>query len=223
MPPLPPVYNTLDVSLQFTDGDALTASSHVFLNYTGGPPAAADCITFGNDVATSFDGSINLALSDQVALVGVIVTDLSMPSGARGEAVVNLPGHNASPLLTNGACFNIAAKINRRYRGGKPKVFIPGVMASQVANGVTLDPVSQSGMTTSWNDFIAELGGKVLPTFTTGASVNISYYSGFTAVQNPLTKRWRNVPTLRGVPLVDPIDTWVCQSVLGSQRRRLRG
>jgi hypothetical protein len=50
--------------------------------------------------------------------------------------------------------------------------------------------------------------------------VNVSYYNGFTVVTNPTTGRARNVPTLRGTPVVDTVTGIVARVQVGSQRRR---
>jgi len=67
------------------------------------------------------------------------------------------------------------------------------------------------------NDFLAAASG----TTTITAWVSISQYAGFTAVQNVITGRWRNVPKPRTVAIApDNINTFHLDLKPASQRRR---
>jgi hypothetical protein len=74
----------------------------------------------------------------------------------------------------------------------------------------------QTGVT---NFFTAVLGAGW-----TGAGtlthVNVSYYSGFHVVTDPLTGRARNVPLVRVSPVIDTVTTIVARASFGEQRRR---
>jgi hypothetical protein len=52
--------------------------------------------------------------------------------------------------------------------------------------------------------------------------VAVSYYQGFTSVQSPTTRRWKNVPNLRSVPIVNVISSYSAALKIGSQRRRIK-
>ena len=154
-------------------------------------------------------------------LVGITATDLQSSSGAQGSATFSDPGGGAETGVSNGACFNVGAKIARRYRGGKPKVFIPGVQPAQLDNQQELTTAAQSAIEGGWTNFIKALVSTAYPSFAPTQAINISYYQGFKPVLNPLTGRYRNVPVLRAVPLVDVIELWSASPKLGSQRRRI--
>ena len=51
-------------------------------------------------------------------------------------------------------------------------------------------------------------------------NVNVSFFEGFTPVQNPITLRYRNVPKIRTVPLIDIISTITANPAPCFQRRR---
>jgi hypothetical protein len=112
--------------------------------------------------------------------------------------------------------FNIA----RRYRGGKPKIFLPAGVAADISNTNTWGSTFLATANTDWAAFAAA----VLAAGWTGAGtlthVNVSYYTGFTVVTNPVTHRARNVPTLRGAPVVDTVISYAAEVDIASQRRR---
>jgi len=89
-----------------------------------------------------------------------------------------------------------------------------------VVNGVT------AAVTAALNLFFADLLAITEGGTSVSQLVNVSYYGQliaglpFTSVQNPITKRWRNVPNVRTTPIVDPVLGWTANVKVGTQRRR---
>lgn len=221
MPPLPSVPSVVDLKLTFTTAGSVPASTHFYFSYSGGPPQAADLTSFAADAASEWSTQIAGQTGNNIALTEVSATDMQTNSGAVGIWTGENKGTSPDISLSSGACFNVGAKIARRYRGGKPKVFLPGVPTAYLGTGNELTPGAISDITGAVIAFVGALSAKSFPSFTTTNAVNVSFYSGFTTVVNPTTGRSRNVPKLRSTPVVDVISTWACSPKLGSQRRRL--
>jgi hypothetical protein len=68
--------------------------------------------------------------------------------------------------------------------------------------------------------YFAAVIGSTAGSTTITEHVNVSYYSGFTAVENPITHRWKNVSNPRSTPVVDNIQSWAIAGHVASQRRR---
>lgn len=221
MPPLPAVPSTLRIVPEWTIGEDITVKARWFNTYTGGLPDSTDLNTFAGTVLASLDTRFKSALSTANALTGVTVTDLSAPTAGEGVAVGNHVGTNSSGALPAGAAALFNFTVARRYRGGKPRIYFPYGCENDMLNATVWSAAFISGLTTAWGQLQSDIVGQVVGAATISTQHNVSYYEGFTSVQNPITHRWRNVPTLRpGGPLLDAITSVSLNPKPGSQRRR---
>jgi hypothetical protein len=159
--------------------------------------------------------------STQVNTAEVMVTDLTSMSAARG--IVSSRRVGTRPGLPNGAA--VAALINfkvaRRYRGGKPRVYVPFFVSSDLTPGLTWSATALEEGTAAWTAFMAGVLTDTPSTLTVVDQVNVSYYEGFEVVTDLRTGRSRNVSQLRpGGPAVDTITRFSINPKLGSQRGR---
>lgn len=222
MPPLPSVPGVVRVSLKFTADASIDLGTHFYLSYTGGTPTASDCETIAGGAQGGFGGSWMPEAGSNLTLVQVACQDLSSSSGAIGFNNTTQNGGGAQTILTASAAAVVNHQIGRRYRGGKPRNYMPGVQPSQLNGSNELSTAAQAAFLSAWEAAIAhtlDIGGGGV---TLQNIVNVSYFEGFTAVLNPVTGRTRDVPKLRlGGPQVDVINSSTVAIKLGSQRRRL--
>jgi hypothetical protein len=220
MPPLPDVPNVLAIDLKFTVGNA-NVLSRVHVNYASAAPTSHTL----NEYAASIDDGIAAHLlplfSTEVRTAEIVVTDLTSRTSARGIAESRQAGRR--PGLLNGAA--VAALINfkvaRRYRGGKPRLYVPFFVASDLTPGLTWSDSALEAGTAGWAAFMAGLLTHTPAPLRLLEQVNVSYYEGFQAVTDPVTGRSRNVSQLRSEgPEVDGITAFSINPKLGSQRRR---
>jgi hypothetical protein len=221
MPPLPSVPNVLVIQLKFTVGNA-NVLSRVHVNYASDAPSRDDLNLYAANIDAEIGAHLLPLFSTEVKPAEVMVTDLSSHEyGARGIA----PGQQVGlrPGLPNGAA--VAALINfrvaRRYRGGKPRVYIPFFVASDLAPGLTWSESALAEGTTAWAGCLDGVLTNTPSTLRVVDQVNVSYYEGFDVVMDLRTGRSRNAPQLRpGGPAVDKITRFSINPKLGSQRRR---
>lgn len=220
MPPLPNVANVIRVTLKIAPGATPLVQSRFFIKYTGTAPLNADLGTFNTAVSTAFGTNLKSLLDTGSVLEEVDSEDLTSNTAAVAATVVSVSGTRAGGEIPAEAAAVTSYAIARRYRGGHPRGYWPF--------GVTTDLASRRVWTgpfiSAVNTGMAAFMTAVKAAGWTGAGVlsqvNVSYYQGFTVVTNPITHRARNVPSLRAVPVVDTVNSIVCQGRVGSQRRR---
>lgn len=221
MPALPTVANVLRADLLWSIGSDVAAGTHLFYRYTGGPPTSSDAQTLAADIYTPAS-ALHPFFDSTTDLTGVKVTDLSSASGGVGEHVQATAGTSSSGVFPAGACTLVNFLIPRRYRGGKPRIYLPfggpGDSVSRQHWGASYLTAVSSGLST----FFAAVIGLTAGTTVISEHVNVSYYSGFTVVTNPVTHRSRNVPTVRTTPVVDVVASYGVATPIASQRRRNR-
>jgi hypothetical protein len=157
-----------------------------------------------------------------VTLTEVIATDLSTLSGARGIWSGSSTGGRSGGALPAGIAVLVDKTIARRYRGGKPRNYLPYGTQTDLNGATGWSSSFQSAFNTSYGNFLSNFPSEAVGTATLVAEVNVSYYSGFASVQNPVTLRWKNIPKPRVTPQVDPITSWSMNPNYSSQRRRQR-
>lgn len=222
MPALPAVPGVVKVTLPYTltsDPDAL---SRIFIHYTGTAPTPSQLQTFCVNVANAQSAQFAALMTSLYKFGLVNAEDLSSASGAVATDTASHAGTRAGGVLAPGTALMTQFSIARRYRGGKPKIFQPFGVTSDIDVGSVWTSALVSSVGTAWAAFIASVVGAGWAAAGTLTHVNVSYYSGFTVVTNPTTHRARNVPTLRGSPVVDPITAYAVEVGLASQRRRNR-
>lgn len=220
MPPLAPVPAMFRVRLIFTVGEDVDITSNLHFGYSGGPPTPADCVSIAGSIAGLFTTDLAPLMFTGNTLNEVRVTDLTSSSASDGLLAANHPGTRAGSFLPAGACLLSNYTVARRYRGGKPRTYFPFGVQGDLLDGQKWTTAFLSACNSGLNNFITACFGVSSGTTQLSGFFNISYYSGFTSVQNPVTKRYRNVNTPRATPLKDPIQSIVANPKLGYQRRR---
>lgn len=219
MAPLPTVPNALRADFRWSTSGDTDLLTHVFFKYSGGAPNATDCANFASDLVTAMEAEFG-QWSAAVTLTECVVTDLSSHTGGQGSSSAAATGGITESPLSAGTCLLINFNIARRYRGGKPRVYLPWGASSTLTDRRDWSGTFLSDCDTSWTDFIAGATGLTSGSTTISGQINISYFSGFHVVTSPTTGRARNVPDRRTTPVVDDILGHSASARPGSQRRR---
>lgn len=221
MPPLPAVSKVIKVVLQIKNSDGRIGITRFFIQYSSTAPTNAQLNTFCGAVATAWNTNLAAITDAHWTLIEVTAEDLSSSTGAIGLWTGSDAGTlNVSPLPGNIA-FVIAYQIARRYRGGHPRGYWILGDGSKLNDDRTWTNAFVTLVSTDHGAFMTA----VLAAGWTGAGtlthVNVSYFLGFSVVTNPVTHRARNVPVLRGTPVVDAVTGYAYRNALGTQRRRI--
>lgn len=222
MPPLPPAGNVIRVQLQHKKDADLNILDRLYFAYTGSPPAASDLNTYCTSVAAAWNTSLKPEASPDITLTEVIAEDLSSSSGAVGADTVAIVGTRSGGIMAAQTAVLVNFQLSRRYRGGKPRVYLPYGSQTDLSNGQQWGNTFTSAFHTAFTTFLAAISTATVGPATLTGQVSVSYYKDFTSVQDPITMRWRNIPTPRATPVVDGVSSFTVNPSLGSQRRRTR-
>jgi hypothetical protein len=217
-PPLP-ASPCLRVKLDYSASDDYLGGSRFYLSYAGSAPTAGNCITIAGDIEAAWLAHLAAAVDTDWSLTEVDVLDIASDDGLSGQWTGDEAGTNTGTSLPQQCAINVEFNIARRYRGGKPRMYLPP--------GVSADLANLSHWT---DDFITDVNTAVAAFFTAVeaidvgsvgalAHVNLSYYKGFTNITNS-SGRTRAVPSYRTSALLDTVESYATKAVVSSQKRR---
>lgn len=207
------------VRLIYSNGAGLEAGNRFYLSYSGSAPTGANCTTLASDIATAWNTDIAPLVSGDYDLVEVDVLDIATDSGLSGQWMGSHAGSRAGTGLPNQCATNIEFGLSRRYRGGKPRIYLTGGVETDQADGSNWNSTYIDAVNAGVAAFFAAIAALSVGAMGTLAHVNLSYYSGFTNITNS-SGRERAVPKYRAAALVDSVTGYFCKREISSQRRR---
>lgn len=223
MPSLPAVTGLIRLLLQYTLPAVPLIINRLFFQGTGSTTNAA-LNTYCSNVASAWNLNMAPSTIPDCALVAVTAEDLTSATSPIGawsgsHAGSETPGVTSYP----NAAFIIKNHTNLRTRGGHSRTYLPGIANSaQSSNGsATWNTTTASSLLAQWQAFLSAISGSGAPTgYSSYAQVMPNYYHGFKSVQNPVTLRYRNIPTPLATPNVYVVTSNSYNTNVGSQRRR---
>lgn len=161
----------------------------------------AMCLTWANTWGTY----LSPIMSSGATLRTVEAWDLSSPAGTYGSANTSKAGTLAGNDLTNSVAQCISLKVNYRWRGGHPRMYLPPPTRAETVNG------------TQWTAGFQSTAQAAVRTWLTGMN-NAS--SGGTTFK-VCCVRYINAKQIINPPLVLEVADVLVHSRIDSQRRRL--
>ena len=217
----PPASPCVRVRLEYTSVNGTLAGSRFYLSYAGASPTAGNCTTLAEDIAAAWGTHLAPVVGNGYALTEVDVLDITTDLGLSGVWTGSTSGSEGATTVPDSAAMNVEYNISRRYRGGKPRMFLPPPSRDQMdGNNVWLSDFLGT-VNTALGAFMTEIEALTIGAMGALAHVNLSYYKGFTNVTNS-SGRERAVPTYRDTALLDIVQGYAAKATIGSQRRRLR-
>ena len=220
MPALPPAANHTKVIVTEAHQEDAHVQNSFYLNVPGGY-SAADANALAQDIFNEWGATFMPAKVNVCTLDSVEVVDLTSNTGAVGFHTGTVNGGNVSAPLPAATAAIFEFHIARRYRGGKPKLFMSGYGINQITDAQSWVAGFTAARVGEWVAFIAALIAGAPAGATPIGQANVSYFQGFNVVISPTTGRARNVPKLRvGGPVFDPIESITVKPTFGFQKRR---
>lgn len=202
-----PVVSSIEVVWKYPNIGNGRALSRIFVRYTGGPPAAADCVAIAGSIRSHFSTRFAALFLSGYQVTPFTVTDMASSSGKTGVDSTPVTGTrtgNVVPASTAGLFLGVPPT---RYRGGKPRIYMPIFGQADLASDHAWAPTPVSNANTAIAGFLADLVG-----ITSGTTVLASYVVAHRVIdkikQNP-------IPT-------GDVTTMALETTPGSQRRRIR-
>lgn len=217
-PPLPDV-PCVRVHLDYTSGIPTELGNRIYLSYGGSAPTGANCITLATDIAAAWASHIAAVVDGAYALTEVDVIDIATDSGLSGQWTGSNAGSLSGVSLPAQTATNVEFGIARRYRGGKPRMYLPPGVDASLDGVVDWSSAFVGDVNTAVEAFFAEIEALSIGAMGTLTHVNLTYYKGFHNIVNS-SGRERAVPTYRATALHDDITGYFCKPKISSQRKR---
>ena len=212
----------LKVAAIWSDGENTDIVTRWYTQYAGAAPSSDELNTFCSGVKDLISANLNYAVNEAIELGRVHAIDLSSDVGAEGNWSGTLTGAGTDPANALDVSLVISYEIARRYRGGHPRGYWPLGQATALSTPQRWDPTFLASIQSNIENLFEGVVGLA---WTGGGAlqhVNVSYFQGFTVVTDPTTGRARNVPNVRGAPVIDAVTSYIARSHIGTQRRRLQ-
>jgi hypothetical protein len=146
---------------------------------------------------------------------------LTNDSAGFGINTATRAGTRAGGQLGGGTAALLDFHIQRRYRGGKPRQYLPAGVTTDLANAQQWSTTFTGNLATAWNAWINQLVAAPPAGTSLLNVVNVSYYKGFTTHTGP-TGRVSNISTVRPAVIIDDVSSMTVDPRIASQRRRNR-
>lgn len=221
MPAMAPVPGVLKYRFFHVIGADTNATAHLFLR-TVTPPTQAQAQSAADAASSAWATNFAPLMAIQWSLREVTVTDLSSATGPVGINTTTHAGSRATPANPAGLCAILNIPVPRRYRGGKPRVYWPFGVSTDLATPQTWSTAFLTSANNAWVAFATAVIANLTTWAPSAGLVSVSYYSGHQWLPDQ-NGNYHRVPTPRATPLVDVVTANATfNTVLGSQRRRVR-
>ena len=219
--PSPPAVQAVRCKLDYVQVDSSLGGSRFYLAYTGSAPSPSNCSTLAADIGTQWASHLAGFVNTGFSLGEVDVLDLASSSGSSGQDNTVHAGTDTGAVLPASICVNVEYNIARRYRGGKPRMYLPAPNQTRLQDEGHWTTAYASGLNTAMAAFFTALEALSIGSMGTLSHVNISFFHGV----NTSTPPWRGPgykypPKYRDTPLVDAVEGYATKLLVGSQRRR---
>lgn len=200
-------------------GDEINTGWHNFLAYGSTPPNQNQANALGLQMGTSWNAHLAAFHSPAITQNRCDVIDLSSPSAVVSEISANHVGTRTGGQLPASTALLMLMYVQRRYRGGKPRMYVPAGTDTDLQTPQTWSTTFTSAFKPAWdamwNEIIASMTWATNPRV-----VTVSYYSGFEWKEDQ-HGNWHRLSIPRPVPLVEDVVAGAASTRIASQRRRL--
>lgn len=216
--PLPDV-PCVRARLIYTQTDAFEGGSRFYLSYAGSAPTGANCTTLADDIEAAWVANLAPLMTENWELTSVDVLDIATDSGLSGQWNGTEAGSGGTNQIPASCAQNVEFNIARRYRGGKPRMFLPPAGQPALLDAGHWDSAQVTAVNTGVAAFFAALEALSIGAMGALQHINLSYYQGFTNITNS-SGRERAVPKYRATAQSDRVTGYSAKAEVGSQRRR---
>jgi hypothetical protein len=222
MPALPLAPNVIKITLKHIYSLDTDVINRFFMLWAGTAPVNADMHTFASSVHSIWAGNVAPLCHPDVSLVQVEAVDLTTASGAIGIDTTVTAGSRAGTALPAGTAFLLNFGIQRRYRGGKPRMYSPLGAAGDVLDGQDWTSSFHSLALGSMTAFLNQVCTSNIGTTLGHGQVNVGYYSGVYPPTTLPSGRVKQASKPLDTPHIDSVVSITAGTRFASQRRRNR-
>lgn len=217
MPALPSPGKIIKAGFEMGKGIDLKALCQLYLAFSG-TATPTNVLAVANALGDAWGSHLSSLADEDTALLGVMAADLESDTAPQAHQSFDTDG-TRSGAMTGGICTVVSKEISRRYRGGHPRVYWPFGGTGDLSDTQQWSTDYLTEFATAYAAFAGAFSAAFSDGITFVGEVNVSYFHGFTNHTYP-SGRTRAVPTVRGTPVVDTVNSYLVRPYIGSQRRR---
>lgn len=221
MASLPVVPGVIQVGVGWTVGEDTVAET--VLKFSGaGTPTSADLAAAATSMSAGIvESGIETVFGPHVSQTFVKVSSLATMDSSVGEAVGLLVGTRTGGPLSSGTCALINLAIEGRYRGGKPRSYMPWGTATDLTAGNLWNTGAIGDFQTAYGTMINAIISNPGP-ISGIVHCAVNRISGYTLGPAQPGGFRKKIGAPRIPPKVQPILSNIPSQHVGSQRRRNR-
>lgn len=220
--PLPTPTGVVKATMKVSIASGTPYGSSFMLAYTGASPTTAQLTTFAGTVAAEWNTNLAALTRTADALTEVDAIDLKNPGTIKGIALVSHAGTRGGTASTASICVALAFSPDHRYRGSRPKAFLPMGVDGDLATPQHWAASFITTVETAWAAFISGIQSTDTSGIGLGDQCSVSYIGPpYTIVPNSGNTRAHAVGTPKNPPDVYSTLAVVGAVKVGSQRKRL--
>jgi len=180
-----------------------------YLQLAGSGIGNADLNTLAATIDTAWGTRFKSLVTSDCALTGVTLTYVpSVGTEIVGSNSTGQTGTNAGVTVDNSSSSFVANwNVNKYYRGGHPRWYVPGVYQAAVLTGGTISTSVRTNWATALNGFLNDVNAATTTNITLTQLGTLSFQHN---------NAWRSPPQFW------PYASGSLSSFLGTQRRRIR-
>lgn len=205
MPARPPVAGVIRSEWLWTQS-GVPAANVLHIGYSSAPPSVTDLTTLATDLQNFISSYLLAYVPVATIQTEVINTDLSSDTANVGVSSTPTAGAMAGSELSAQASLMINFTISRRYRGGKPRIYLPAGTSPGLATQSTWSSTYRYDLGLAWASMKSHVEGQTFGSLITTSFGCVSYRTGGAA---------------RVVPIFEPFVGYAINGVVRTQRRRL--
>lgn len=216
---LPLANGIIEVGLHWQVGEDASAITRLHFQGAGSPYAQADLNTMATAVRTAFGTQLKALMSGYNTLLQTTCADLGSNAGLQGLDGTQVPGTRAGSSGIAQLCALINHKIARKYRGGKPRSYLPFGLGGDLQDPQTWNTTFSGNLQTGWTAFLAAITGGTFGAITGLKHCSVSYYQPG-GQWNVVNNRPKYTPHVRTTPVIDLVVASTVNPKPATQRRR---
>jgi hypothetical protein len=208
--------------LSWQAGPGPIAQNVLHYSYSGTAPSATDLAGAATHLNSLIQTNFIPLLWTGNTYLGCQLTDLASNTGAQVTAPVTLAGTLGGQTLAAQVAVLFNYHIATKYRGGKPRSYMPLGQGGSLANDDTWTTAFQSSCTSAIGALIAGMTPYTSGGLTITNQVAVGYYKGYAApVTHPSGRVTQGLALNPSGPQKYVIISGTCNPKPGSQRKRL--
>jgi hypothetical protein len=191
-----------------------------FLSYGGSAPTGANCATLASDISSAWATHVSPLYPSYWLHDLVDVIDIATTSGFSGFDTTSHNGTLSGTALPLQVATNVEYDISNRYRGGKPRMYLPGAVEEQLVDQSHYEGSFVTTVNSGVSAFFTAVEALTIGSMGTLQHVLLSYYDGFENYTDT-SGRNHNRPKYRTPNAVHfNITGYSCKAELSTQDRR---